>query len=306
MSQLQRPVIHALIPNTTTRETFEIIPESSAYIPYSRRRISPAQRHGLEKAFMLKSHPSREERITIAAEMEMEFKSVTNWFQNRRQVNRRRSSIWDGNEVLRQNKAKARAQNKSSRLAGKKILVSSTPRPPVLLDHIAQLSERPVATPLASTSKAKRQPLTPRTKNTQQQSPSNTRDIWKFMVSSPVAPQSSPSAEEARMAVLPSRAKMWRSMEWACLKARRGRKAEDEEERTMTVHPLSDHDDTDTESDEAVTPDASVNLSPKFSNNAFGHVSQQEKVNDPFGDVVVHQSEDVEAAMLLLGFMGRK
>ncbi|KAH7927284.1 homeobox-domain-containing protein [Leucogyrophana mollusca] len=289
----------------------------ASYIPYSRRRITAAQRGALEQMFDVKSHPSREERLALATEIGMEVKSVTNWFQNRRQTNKRRSSAWDGNEALRQNRVKARAQLKSSRSAGNKpsLCRSARPmRPSVSLDHIAELSERPSAPSLVISSVPNRPPLTPRKANTSSRPPlSNARDIWKYMASSPIAPQSSPGAEEARMAILPSRAKTWRSLEWACLKARRGNQGDDDDELPCLPHTVrfvdSDGDTDTSESDEAITPDSSVNLSPHgdFSPKALGSGRQRKnKENEPFIDTSIRQSQDVEAAMVLLGFMGRK
>jgi hypothetical protein len=40
-------------------------------VPYTRRRVTPEQLKALNKLFDAKSHPSREDRVTLASEMGM-------------------------------------------------------------------------------------------------------------------------------------------------------------------------------------------------------------------------------------------
>jgi hypothetical protein len=67
--------------------------------------------------------------------------------------------------------------------------------------------------------------------------------------------------------------------------------------------------ETDSEMDEAITPDGSADLSPgsDVSYKQRQHVvwAQGKENIDPNLFPEYHPSEDVEAAMVLLGFMGR-
>jgi len=289
------------------------------YVPYIRRRNSPQQLKALQELFEATSHPTREQRMALAGELGMyvnlygdaprsdlsryvrELKSVTNWFQNRRQTEKRKSLVWNENNSPRVN---ALQSHRLARRYPKRILSGSFT---VSLDKIARLAERPSFP--SSTPIANRTPLTPRTTNIRAQSSPRPSELWKHIPSSPAAPPSSPGAEEARLAVLPLRSKTWRSLEWACLKARRDRRTEGEDD--IPSHPsLSHGDGSDDGSFEALTPaltpDSSVNfnLSPKSSfSSGFGG---EEDSKSLFSDSSkCRQSEDVEAAMTLLGFMAR-
>lgn len=51
----------------------------------SRKRVTPHQLKHLERVFASETHPSRGSREELAQELGMELKSVTIWFQNKRQ-----------------------------------------------------------------------------------------------------------------------------------------------------------------------------------------------------------------------------
>ncbi|KAG2350790.1 hypothetical protein BDR05DRAFT_900212 [Suillus weaverae] len=308
MPPLQRFASSSTISTVTHSDTSiadTSISESNApvtHVPYIRRRNTPKQLKALQQLLELTPHPTREQRLALAAELGMELKSVTNWFQNRRQTEKRKSLVWNEN-----NPPKIHAPQ-SRRMKQRHPNISSFS---VSLDKIAQLSERPSSPSLLlSANRAPLTPFTPRTTNVRAQSSPSPSELWKHIPSSPAVPQSSPGIEEARLAGLPSRSKTWRSLEWACLKARRDRRADEgEEEDGLPCLPsLSHGGGSDDGSYEALTPDSSVrsiNLSPQSdSSSRFG---EEENNKGQFSDLSKpRQSEDVEAALTLLGFMARR
>ncbi|KDQ12232.1 hypothetical protein BOTBODRAFT_45871 [Botryobasidium botryosum FD-172 SS1] len=54
-----------------------------------RTRITPAQLHALESLYLQITHPSRDAREKVAEDIGLELKTVTIWFQNKRQSARR-------------------------------------------------------------------------------------------------------------------------------------------------------------------------------------------------------------------------
>jgi hypothetical protein len=142
-------------------------------------------------------------------------------------------------------------------------------------------------------------------------------ELWEHMPSSPIAPPSSPSAESVRLSAFPSRFKTKTSLEWACAKARADKLKGDDDLFNITevdhrdggCEEMETDYETDTEVEEAVTPDSSTHLSPGFEfsyEHKHNIVLPQGKENiDPNLFPEYHPSEDVEAAMVLLGFMGR-
>jgi hypothetical protein len=221
---------------------------------------------------------------------------VTNWFQNRRQTEKRKSLVWNENNPPKTDALQSRRLAKHH---PKRTLSSF----PVSLDKIAQLAERPSLP--SSPPIANRVSLTPRTPNVRVQSSPSPSELWKHIPSSPAAPPSSPGAEEARLAVLPLRSKTWRSLEWACLKDRRDRRADDEDD-LPSLPSLSHGDGSDDGSYEALTPDTSANLdlSPKSNYSRFG--GEEDNKNLSSDSSKCRQSKDVEAAITLLGFMAHR
>ncbi|KAF7303765.1 Homeobox domain-containing protein [Mycena indigotica] len=194
----------------------------------TRKRFTNAQLRILEQLYHQNSHPSREQRETVARTAGMEVKSVTIWLQNKRQTDRRT------------------------------ILASGRVPPPVI---IQQYHRVPSPSTASSTSTKSRRPsldsvasrselggLGPRT-------PSRRRDphaaLWETMESSPVGPQFSPPT--TRDSDFVEFGKHTRTLEWACARKRLARKAE-REERRANPGLMTDDEDTDIEPTEAVTP----------------------------------------------------
>jgi hypothetical protein len=115
--------------------------------------------------------------------------------------------------------------------------------------------------------------------------------LWRLLDSSPVLPASSPVAEKARFIGLPAQARSLRSLEFACANA-----------RTTKSHELGDEDDmTDEES-----PRRRVVGQPLMPQNTIRKKgARKEKENTPQSEHEGMAAMDVEAAMVLIGFMSR-
>jgi hypothetical protein len=122
------------------------------------------------------------------------------------------------------------------------------------------------------------------------------------MLSSPAAPPD-PDPEEARLAALPSQAKILYPLEWACLKARQ-KKWDDEDADGLSACPLlrrcREVDDGGAEPELINNLESGAVVSPQndapnlnWKNALFSHLS------------MMPQFEDVEAAITLLGFKTR-
>ncbi|THH33463.1 hypothetical protein EUX98_g745 [Antrodiella citrinella] len=141
--------------------------------------------------------------------------------------------------------------------------------------------------------------------------------MWELIPSSPTAPLSSPAAESVRLSALPATSKTMRSLEWACAKDRAGRKKRRRRHGASNVFDvpflpsldLSSGKDnvegSDTELEEAITPDTSVELAhfqtpvrKRCGTEEWGPEEEGGKENEP-------PHSDVEAAMALLGFKVR-
>ncbi|KAH7886103.1 hypothetical protein F5I97DRAFT_1202517 [Phlebopus sp. FC_14] len=287
--------------STTTGDPTHSVDVSLSYVPYVRRRNTPYQLKVLQQYFDVNSHPTRDQRQTLANDLGMELKSVTNWFQNRRQTAKRKSLAWNENS----NSPKTRPVRSSPyRSPCKKTLLK---RSAISLDRIAELSERPNIP--SQTTEVPRTPLTPRTINVGKNSttPRSPLNLWKYIPSSPIVPQSSPSQEEERMAILPSQAKTFRSLEWACLKARRDKRFDDDRDELPSL-PSLDHgvhfegERTETEFDDLVAPNTSDNVARRAPHCEVHSGTRAAAQNNSLVVSKSPQSEDVEAAMTLLGF----
>ncbi|KAG8219524.1 hypothetical protein J3R82DRAFT_474 [Butyriboletus roseoflavus] len=257
-------------------------------VPYVRRRNTPAQLHALHQLFDTTPHPTRAQRQALANEIGMELKSVTNWFQNRRQTSRKKSHSFNEN-----NPTKTRLPHSPAHQPHRR---SKTPldRSKISLDRIAALSERPS---LTSQLNPPRLPLTPRKCNVQQKDPSSPSELWTHMLSSPAVPRSSPDPEEARLAVLSSPEMILYPLEWACLKARQKKWVEEEADALSTRPGLLTRCrdvDGDTAEPEAINLVSGATISP------HGDASNRE--NALFSRP---KFEDVEAAITLLDFKTR-
>ncbi|KAF8832868.1 hypothetical protein HHX47_DHR1001435 [Lentinula edodes] len=194
----------------------------------TRKRFSNVQLMMLENLFHHNSHPSRQERETVARAGSMyvllsrsvscterftrvscrEIKSVTVWFQNKRQMERKGSTP---NSSVRC----PRHSSPSSAPYSFVLTTGQTLTARPSLDRIASRSELPQSTP-----------RTP----TRQRDPA--RPIWEAMPSSPPFPMTSPSGKDY---VEFGKLTQTRTLEWACARRRLAAKsgdslAEDDEE----------------------------------------------------------------------------
>ncbi|KAI0830511.1 hypothetical protein BC628DRAFT_1336574 [Trametes gibbosa] len=267
--------------------------------PSTRKRLAPAQTSVLVSVFEVKTHPTREERALLAAELGMELKAVNAWFQNKRRTLKKSCSGcgWSKGSL---------PENKHVRPANG---LKSLPRSesPMSLERIASSHELPYKPkPLH----APHAPTTPR----RRAGTGISKEIWEYLPSSPPTRPSSPGHLEPVLS-LASRTQRARSLEWACAKARVERKTstrvsaesdedEDEDEDvpmlvldriSVEKRSLGGHETTDSEDeDEAITPNVSTELLPPFVVSPDGAEKELGK------DV------DMEAAMALLRFMAPK
>ncbi|KAI0639609.1 hypothetical protein C8Q77DRAFT_1082049 [Trametes polyzona] len=275
--------------------------------PSTRKRLVPAQTSALVSVFEVKTHPTREERALLAAELGMELKAVNAWFQNKRRTLKKNCSGcgWSKGSL---------PENKHVRPANG---LKSLPRSesPISLERVASSHELPYKPkPLH----APRAPTTPRRRAGAEVS----KEIWEYLPSSPPTRPSSPGHTEPLLS-LSERAKRARSLEWACAKARVGRKkaakgrpanpeVDSEDELDLELddgdvpmlildgiprekRSVSGNSETDTEEEEeAITPNVSTEMLPPFV------VSPESGMQEPGKDV------DMEAAMALLRFMAPK
>ncbi|KAG6334533.1 hypothetical protein ID866_4549 [Astraeus odoratus] len=243
-----------------------------ANAPHSRRRNTPEQLRALQELYRLNSRPSREERQRLADEVGMELKSVTNWFQYKRQTARRKCGAYKENAPLmhRTERTSPSRGHNSLKSTPKSVPLCHT----ISLDQIAELSERPI--PLSST-EATRTPFSSCISNMQKgpSTPQRHAELWKHMPSSPLIPNSPPGQEEARLAALPLQPKTIRSLEWACFRARRAKWTEKNEQSSFP----------DTEYETATDSITSLAEDPSDPPSGLKHGTH---------------SDDVEAAITLL------
>ncbi|KAI6120616.1 hypothetical protein EDD16DRAFT_1860197 [Pisolithus croceorrhizus] len=206
----------------------------ASHVPYGRRRNTREQVEVLQKVYAITAHPSRGQRQNLANELGMELKSVTNWFQNKRQTCRKKSLAHKENVPPKHRTERPISDgNHISRKAASR---SSISRSTVSLDEIAELSERStrlrqsaVTAPFSlGTSNIRKEMLTPR----------HSADLWQYMPSSPLTPYSPLKREETDRS---SEAKAFRSLEWACLRARRENRADDDEPCTGQPGTVTDN-----------------------------------------------------------------
>ncbi|KAI0778381.1 hypothetical protein BD413DRAFT_630757 [Trametes elegans] len=272
--------------------------------PSTRKRLVPAQTSALLSVFEVKTHPSREERALLAAELHMELKAVNAWFQNRRRTLKKncggcgwsKGSLPENKHVRPANALKALPRSES----------------PISLERVAAARELPYKPrPLWP-----RAPATPRRRAAAaapEEPPS--MEIWEYLPSSPPTRPSSPGHTEPVLS-LAACTKRARSLEWACARARAGRKAkksrladleEDEDEDVPALvldgvprerRSFGNHE-TDTEEEEeeeeAITPNVSTELLPPLMASLDGGEGRSRK-----------KDVDMEAAMALLRFMAPK
>ncbi|KAK2464891.1 hypothetical protein APHAL10511_002967 [Amanita phalloides] len=166
----------------------------SQVIRRTRKRFTSAQLAMLENLFHRNSHPSREEREGVAKVGGMEVKSVTIWFQNKRQTERRVALL------------------NSDTLVSTTSLVTIKGPQPSAPTH-SPSSSRPCLDRVASRTELRT--LAPRTP-TRRRSPR--ANLWDNMPSSPItSPISPPPLEYLELA---KNQRVKRTLEWACAAAR--------------------------------------------------------------------------------------
>ncbi|KAJ7492562.1 homeodomain transcription factor [Mycena latifolia] len=225
------------IPQFTSSDHLYALATSDAASTRTRKRFSNAQVVVLEQLFHKSPHPTLEERELFAKYVGMEVKSVTVWFQNKRQSERKATSRRTHNTTHtttthpypKLSTANSRASSTST---------SASRRPSLNLDQVASRSEKPVPTP--RTPSRRHNPHAP---------------LWANMASSPIGPPSSPASRDF---VEFAQGQRTRTLEWACAR----RRLTGKEEGTGVPRLLEDTDgDTDVEVDEAVTPPSSCDSS---------------------------------------------
>ncbi|KAJ6551466.1 hypothetical protein B0H19DRAFT_1157785 [Mycena capillaripes] len=195
----------------------------------TRKRFTNAQLMMLEQLFHENSHPSREQRESVARSANMEVKSVTIWFQNKRQTERR-TTLASGRvpPPVIINSSRSTYQHAPS-----PVLSPSLARSPSMASSASSASttstsasKRPSLDCVASRSELRAPaPRTPSRRHNPHPPP---RDFVEF-------------GQDQRT----------RTLEWACARRRLVGKAE----RGLALPGLSsDDEDTDVEPDEAVTP----------------------------------------------------
>ncbi|KAI6030985.1 homeobox-domain-containing protein, partial [Pisolithus marmoratus] len=198
----------------------------------TRKRFTSIQLVMLEQLYHRTSHPSREEREAVAQAAGMEMKSVTIWFQNKRQTERKVALHHAANPSHVEVHRPAYAIHTPRR----KI---TPPRPRPSLDRVATQSESRLPPPRTPTKP--RDPLA---------SP------WDNMPSSPLAPPASPPSRD-----LVEFMGNGRTLEWACAVARLAEKEGRAElsSRRVAHHRANDTGGVETEEEdvEAVTPEGS-------------------------------------------------
>ncbi|KAM5533967.1 hypothetical protein V8D89_012392 [Ganoderma adspersum] len=271
--------------------------------PSTRRRLTPSQTSVLVSVFEVKTHPSREERALLAAELGMELKAVNAWFQNKRRTLKKTWSASCGwsKGSLPENKH-VRPPN------GPKTLPHSDSA--VSLERVASSHELPYKGKGPSSSRIYN-PATPKRRAT---NTAVSKEIWELLPSSPPTRPSSPSRGEPLLALEPC--KRLRTLEWACANARAARKAsirrarraakadsDDDSDVPMLILDATPRkkstsgDDTETE-DEAITPNVSTELLPAF---ILPTEAEELDVGSPTSPRK-GKDMDMEAAIALLGF----
>ncbi|KAJ3839249.1 homeodomain transcription factor [Lentinula raphanica] len=240
----------------------------------TRKRFNNVQLMMLENLFHHSPHPSRQERETLAKAGNMETKSVTIWFQNKRQLERKGSSATLDTQSRRSSPSSAPY---TFAPASSQPLVA---RPS--LDRVASRSELPQSSP--RTPSRHRDPARP---------------IWEAMPSSPSFPVMSPSAKDY---VEFGKLTRTRTLEWACARRRLAAKSGDNLE-----------EDDEMEEDDMIAHRKSVYSRTDSSTRSVSTVSEKEgRMLDvsadvePAGKVYPGVEEDMlKAALALCGLQGK-
>ncbi|KAI0053378.1 homeobox-domain-containing protein [Auriscalpium vulgare] len=181
----------------------------------TRKRFTDFQLVMLEQLFRSASHPSREEREALARELRLEPKSVTIWFQNRRQSERKA------------------ALNTNAKYASSSPSYTTHPPPPTTSKLHTTKTHTPTLNRRATVLHSPYSPHTParrprvklddmaarteqRNASQRTRAPDPAKTLWDNMPSSPLAPRS-PSPPPREYVEL---GRGRRTLEWACAAAR--------------------------------------------------------------------------------------
>ncbi|KAJ7363800.1 homeodomain transcription factor [Mycena albidolilacea] len=270
----------------------------------TRKRFTNAQLMMLEQLFHQNSHPSREQRESVARSANMEVKSVTIWFQNKRQTERRTTLasgrvlptviINSSRDSYSYSRPPSPVQSPSmASVSSASSTSTSTSRRPSL-DCVASRSE--LRAPAPRTPSRRHNPHAP---------------LWENMPSSPVGPQFSPPARDY---VEFGQDQRTRTLEWACARRRLKGKAERSERggsssggergRRGTGLPslMSDDENTDVETDEtheAVTPPSTWS----GGDTRWSEASGKDVAVKSAGPRVEPDDDTMKAALALCGLM---
>ncbi|KAI0079621.1 hypothetical protein K474DRAFT_1705527 [Panus rudis PR-1116 ss-1] len=287
----------------------------------ARKRLLPEQIAALQALFDEKTHPSKEERGAIASELGLELKSVNVWYQNRRRSAKKQALAWKPLDGLQKIHRRANPMKRPGSLLSRSSSFS--------LDRIAASRERNDIA--SSSSQLTRPPLSP--KKSRNQLDSSNDDLWEHIPSSPRHPPSSPTMETERLSALPPNSKLLRSLEWACAKdrverrrsgaaeespVRSHRKVPDSSSKScvpaphlsfdevMTAMDEMVHDDghdTDTDTDEIITPNASLLVADFTTPSRYYNTLKGEESGGVLEELKSPcLPAEHEAAMALLGF----
>ncbi|GLB43559.1 putative homeodomain containing protein [Lyophyllum shimeji] len=224
--------------STASVSSSDDAPGSNGATRRTRKRFTSDQLTMLENLFHQNSHPSREERDTVARLGGMETKSVTIWFQNKRQTERK---------VALNNTTNGGRTHTQPSSIHPTATTSRSSRPS--LDRVASRSELPMPPP-----------RTP----TRQRDPNAA--IWDNMPSSPIPVPFSPPLRE--YVEFGKKQRSTRTLEWACAAAQlssrhgtrslsrsRSRRGSRDKQREQEREKL---DLTDDDTDEALTPPSTL------------------------------------------------
>ncbi|KAJ7705332.1 hypothetical protein B0H17DRAFT_1326177 [Mycena rosella] len=252
----------------------------------TRKRFTNAQLMILEQLFHQNSHPSREQREMVARSANMEVKSVTIWFQNKRQTERRTTlasgrvppTVMINNTRGDYHRGPSPVHSPSMASSASSTSTSSSASRRPSLDCVASRSE--LRAPAPRTPSRRHNPHAP---------------LWENMPSSPVGPQFSPPARDF---VDFGHDQRTFSLEWACARRRLAGKAD------RLPGLASDDEDTDVELDEAVTPPSTwAGGDARWPGNGKKHTKNGGGTRASVSKAVEPDDDTMKAALALCGLM---
>ncbi|KII93140.1 hypothetical protein PLICRDRAFT_694368 [Plicaturopsis crispa FD-325 SS-3] len=288
MSSARRlnPALSRTSSSTSVASDATVVPTTSSR---TRRRFSSAQVTMLEALYHTTAHPTREARERVAREAAVDPKSVTVWFQNKRQTERKVSLASSAKTTTKHRAAPSEPTRRQHALS---------------LDRVATMSE--LRTPSTS---SRTYTYTPSAHA------STPLPLWASMPSSP--PPSPPSSPIHLRRARP------RTLEWACAAAaaRNGNGSGRREEKIEVEGLLDDGDETEEDDDahEAVTPKGSFSARAVYAGDGeHSGVDASGKAVDASGKAVdasgkamggegkAADDEDMMKAALALCGLGRR